>query len=67
MVDRNFTDPNFPTKHLLKDMRLFSEAAIAAGLSPALADTVALFAQQAIEQGDADADYSALYSAVDPE
>jgi 3-hydroxyisobutyrate dehydrogenase len=67
MVDRNFADPNFPTKHLLKDMRLFSEAAIAAGLSPALADTVALFAQQAIEQGDADADYSALYSAVDPE
>ncbi|MDA0672508.1 MAG: NAD(P)-dependent oxidoreductase, partial [Cyanobacteria bacterium] len=44
MVERNFADPNFPTKHLLKDMRLFSEAAIAAGLSPELADTVALFA-----------------------
>lgn len=66
MVERNFADPNFPTKHLLKDMRLFSEAAIAAGLSPELADTVALFAQRAIDQGEADADYSALYSAVDP-
>ncbi len=67
MCDRNFSNPNFPTKHLLKDMRLFAQAAESAGLEPALADTVATVVQQAIAQGLADADYSALYAAVDPE
>ena len=67
MVERNFDNPNFPTQHLLKDMRLFSEAAIAAGIAPDLADTVAQVAQQAIDGGAAKADYSALYDAVVPE
>jgi 3-hydroxyisobutyrate dehydrogenase len=67
MCDRNFSNPNFPTKHLLKDMRLFAQAAESAGLEPALADTVATVVQQAIAQGLADADYSALYAAVNPE
>ena len=67
MCDRNFSNPNFPTKHLLKDMRLFAQAAESAGLETALADTVATVVQQAIATGLADADYSALYAAVNPE
>lgn len=67
MCDRTFSNPNFPTKHLLKDMRLFSHAAESAGLDPALADTVATVVQQAIAQGLAEADYSALYAAVNPD
>ncbi|MEM9119127.1 MAG: NAD(P)-dependent oxidoreductase [Cyanobacteria bacterium P01_F01_bin.56] len=67
MCDRNFSHPNFPTKHLLKDLRLFSQAAQAAGLDPALTETVAATVQQAIAQGLANADYSALYAAVNPE
>ena len=66
MCDRNFSNPNFPTKHLLKDMRLFSQAAQAAGLDPTLSDTVATVVQQAIAQGLAESDYSALYAAVNP-
>jgi len=66
MCDRNFADPNFPTKHLLKDMRLFSQAASDAGLSPQLVDSVAEIAEAAITQGLADQDYSALYAAVNP-
>lgn len=66
MCDRNFANPNFPTKHLLKDMRLFSQAATTAGLSPTLADCVAQVAEAAIAQGLADQDYSALYAAVNP-
>lgn len=66
MRDRNFANPNFPTKHLLKDMRLFSQAAEAAGLSPTLTDCVAQVAEAAIAQGLADQDYSALYAAVNP-
>lgn len=67
MGDRNFANPNFPTKHLLKDMKLFSEAAVSAGLTPALADTVAEVVAQAIAQGLADQDYSSLYAAINPE
>jgi len=67
MCDRHFANPNFPTKHLLKDMNLFAQAAQSAGLDPALAKTVAAVAQQAIAQGLADEDYSALYAAINPE
>jgi 3-hydroxyisobutyrate dehydrogenase len=66
MCDRNFAHPNFPTKHLLKDMQLFAQAAHAADLDPALADTVADVVQHAIAQGLADQDYSALYAAINP-
>lgn len=64
MLNRNFANPNFPTKHLFKDMKLFSQAAEAAGLSPLLSESVARVVEQAIAQGLADQDYSALYEAV---
>ena len=66
MCDRNFDQPNFPTKHLLKDMRLFAQAATTAGLSPDLAETVATVVERAITQGLAEQDYSALYEVVNP-
>ena len=66
LLTRNFDQPNFPVKHLLKDMQLFSQAARAVGIDPILADSVVQVVQQAIAQGWAEADYSALYVAVDP-
>lgn len=66
MLNRNFDNPNFPTKHLLKDMKLFSHAAETAGLSPVLTEGVATMVEKAIAQGLADQDYSALYEAVNP-
>lgn len=66
MLTRNFEQPNFPTKHLLKDMKLFSQAAETAGLSPTLSDSVVTIVAEAIAQGLADKDYSALYNAVNP-
>ncbi|MEL6224038.1 MAG: NAD(P)-dependent oxidoreductase [Cyanobacteria bacterium J06627_8] len=66
MCDRNFENPNFPTKHLLKDMLLFAETARILGLDTQLPDSVCRVAQQAVDQGFADADYSALYAAVAP-
>jgi 3-hydroxyisobutyrate dehydrogenase len=62
--DRNFADPNFPTKHLFKDMDLFAGAAQAQGIDATLATGVSQIAAKAITQGLADADYSAIYSAV---
>ncbi len=66
MLQRNFGEPNFPTKHLLKDMKLFAQAAQTAGLQPTLANSVADVVAAAIAQGLADTDYSALYAAVNP-
>jgi 3-hydroxyisobutyrate dehydrogenase len=67
MCDRHFENPNFPTKHLLKDMNLAFAAAEASGLNPAALDGVRQILEGAIQQGYADADYSALFASVVPE
>ncbi|MEM9482699.1 MAG: NAD(P)-dependent oxidoreductase [Cyanobacteria bacterium P01_F01_bin.116] len=65
MCDRNFANPNFPTKHLLKDMTLFVQSAET--FNADVAASVAQIAQKAIEQGLADQDYSAVFAAVNPQ
>jgi 3-hydroxyisobutyrate dehydrogenase len=67
MCDRDFTQPNFPTKHLLKDMDLFVQAAQGQGIDATVAAGVSEVVGKAIAQGLADADYSAIYSAINPE
>ena len=66
MSDRNFTQPNFPTKHLLKDMNLFVQAAQGQGIDATVAAGVSEVVERAIAQGLADADYSAVYNAINP-
>ena len=66
MVERNFDDPNFPTKHMLKDTNLFVMEAIASGLQVDSAAGVSKILALACEMGLADADYSALFAAVSP-
>ncbi|MGK7889040.1 MAG: NAD(P)-dependent oxidoreductase [Leptolyngbyaceae cyanobacterium] len=67
MCDRNYSNPNFPSKHLLKDMNLFAEEAQHSGLDARLAETVGQVVQQAITLGYQDDDYSALFSAIAPD
>ncbi|MGF1482444.1 MAG: NAD(P)-dependent oxidoreductase [Cyanophyceae cyanobacterium] len=67
MSDRNFTNPNFPTKHLLKDIDLFLTEAQQNGLAVSSLEGVRHVVQQAVESGWADSDYSSLYCAVNPE
>ena len=64
MRDHNFSDPNFPTKHLLKDMNLFVQAAKDGGIDATVAAGVSQLAENAIDQGLADEDYSAIYSVI---
>lgn len=66
MCDRNFSNPNFPTKHLLKDMNLFVQAAREKGIDATVAAGVSQMAAKAIHQGLADEDYSAVFNAVNP-
>lgn len=66
MCDRNFTNPNFPTKHLLKDMNLFVQAAQAKGIDATVAKGVSEVTENAIAQGLANEDYSSIYSTITP-
>ena len=66
MVQRNFANPNFPSKHMLKDVSLFLQEVEAMGLGADALEGVQKLLQQTVIMGLADADYSALYSAVNP-
>lgn len=66
MVERNYANPNFPTKHLLKDMNLFLGAAESVGLNVSSLEGVRTILEIAQKMNLAEADYSALFSAVNP-
>lgn len=66
MLERNFTNPNFSTKHLLKDVRLFMKAAGEVGINTETLQAFERLLDQAVEQGRADSDYAAVYSSVNP-
>ncbi len=65
MLARDFAEANFPAKHLLKDVDLVREEVRAAGLEPRLVDALREVVQKALDMGLGDADYSAIYQAVD--
>ncbi|MGQ9873001.1 NAD(P)-dependent oxidoreductase [Leptodesmis sp.] len=67
MLDRNYENPNFPTKHLAKDMGLFLTEAQSLGLNPELVMAVQSILTKTLEMGLADKDYSALFSSVSQE
>ena len=65
-LDGDFANPNFPLKHLLKDVSLFRRVAEEAGMDTAMITTVEAACIRAIGQGYGDQDYSALYEAMVP-
>ncbi len=67
MRDRNYSNPNFPTKHLLKDTNLFISEAKSIGLNISSIEGVRHILEAAIAQGLSEADYSSLFSAIAPE
>ncbi len=66
MLDRNYSNPNFPTKHLLKDTDLFICEAKSIGLNVSSIEGVRQILETAIAQGLSEADYSSLFSAIIP-
>lgn len=66
MLDRDFDRPNFPTKHLLKDLDLFAQAAGAQGINTAPVQAVRAVVERAIALGLGNTDYSALFAAISP-
>ncbi|MBD1836591.1 NAD(P)-dependent oxidoreductase [Cyanobacteria bacterium FACHB-472] len=66
MLDRNYDNPNFPTKHLLKDTNLFLSEAKSEGLNVSSLEGIREILELAQNMGLADDDYSALFSAINP-
>lgn len=66
MQQRNFANPNFPTKHLLKDVDLFLKQADQSGLNREGLTGIRTIIEQAMELGLSDQDYSAIFSAITP-
>ncbi len=66
MLQRDFANPNFPTKHLAKDTRLFLSVAKRLGLETCALEGIAQLLDKTLEQGLADTDYSAIYYSVSP-
>lgn len=66
MLDRDFSAPNFPTKHLAKDTRLFLSVANELGLDTSALKGIELLLQKTLDMGLDNTDYSALMAAVSP-
>jgi len=66
MLARQFDSPNFPLKHLLKDMRLFTQAACKNGLDTHQLVGLQHILEHGIEHGLESKDYSSLYNEVVP-
>mmetsp|Transcript_33816 Transcript_33816/g.54806 ORF Transcript_33816/g.54806 Transcript_33816/m.54806 type:complete len:585 (+) Transcript_33816:23-1777(+) len=63
MLQRSFKNPNFPLRHLLKDVRLFIEAC-QGKIDVSALQAMERVLEKAEQLGLAEDDYSALYSAV---
>ena len=64
MLTSNFSEPNFPLKHLLKDLDLMLGSFGEENINTAVLKGARKVLLDAIEQGYADQDYSALYKGV---
>ena len=67
LAKRQYEQPNFSTRHLLKDVDLFLAAAEQARLSTDGLQGVRSLLTDTIAHGLGEVDYSALYERVDPE
>ena len=64
---RNFENPNFPVRHMLKDVRLILEQAASLGLDTGLLREVERILRQAVDQGLGAQDYSAVSKVIIPD
>ena len=63
-VERNFENPNFPVKHLLKDLDLMLHEFADKNINTDTLKGVRKILLDSIKQGDADKDYSAIYNSI---
>lgn len=65
-LNRDFKNPNFPVKHLLKDLNIISENFGKEKINNKILEATKPILQKAIDEGLSDEDYSALYNIIHP-
>jgi len=66
MLEHDYNNPNFPLKHLIKDVSLFQRVAEQNSIDTALLRAMLQVLDKGRVAGHADDDYSALYEAITP-
>ncbi len=66
LSERKYENPNFPTRHLLKDVELIINAAEAAHLATGGLQGIRSLLTKTIAKGLGSVDYSAIYEGIDP-
>ena len=66
LLMRDYQRPNFSTRHLLKDVELFLQAASGYALTTSSLEGIRPVLEQTIVQGLGDSDYSAIFEVVNP-
>lgn len=66
MLNADFSAPNFPVKHMLKDVDLVAMAAREAGVDAGLLEPVRNNLERVVADGHGDEDYSALCLGLEP-
>jgi len=66
LLKRDYRNPNFSTRHLLKDVELFLAEATKQQLVVSSLEGIAPILRKTIEHGLGEVDYSALYDIVNP-
>jgi 3-hydroxyisobutyrate dehydrogenase len=64
MLESNYANPNFPTKHLMKDIDLFIDEAKSTSLNLSSIEGVRDIIDVAMKMSFSDADYSSIFSAI---
>ena len=66
MLNRDYANPNFPTKHLLKDVGLFCNDAEALNLELRTIEGIRDLLTITLDKGFIDDDYSSMFETVCP-
>ncbi len=64
MLSGDFTNPNFPLKHLLKDVEIIKKDFARKNIDTKILSAITEILRKGIEQGDADLDYSAIFNSI---
>lgn len=63
-LERDFENPNFPVKHLLKDLNLMLHEFADKNINTDALKGIRKILLDSLKQGDADKDYSAIYNSI---
>jgi len=64
MLSGDFTNPNFPLKHLLKDVEIIQKDFAEKKINTKILEAITEILKKGTQSGDADLDYSAIFNSI---